>query len=95
MSTHQFTDPTEILLEGPIGWAREKLTGVKEPDVVSNTKDISTAKDVTPDPFKGAVNTLVSAYNNSDVAVQVRFIELLIKYDGGKVQELLTKHKGN
>lgn len=95
--TKLYTDPIETLMEGPLDWAREKLTGVKQPEVVDSAKDLSNVKDVTPaapDPIKASVNAMVSAYNEADVAAQIRFIELLIKHDGDKVRELMLKVKG-
>lgn len=94
---NSYTDPMETLIEGPLDWAKEKLTGVKQPDIVDPAKDLSGVKDVTPpapDPMKASVNAMVSAYNEADVAAQIRFIELLIKHDGDKVRELMLKVKG-
>ena len=61
-----YTDPMETLVESPMNWAKEKLTGVKHGDV-EDVPDMSSAKDITPTPddaVKAALNVLISAYNN-------------------------------
>jgi hypothetical protein len=94
MADNTYTDPMMSLTEGPLDWAKDKLTGIKRPQIVDPSVDISSAKDVTPDQYKEGVNTIINAYNAADLRQQMRFIEILLTHEMEKVKAIMPKIKG-
>jgi hypothetical protein len=94
MADNKYTDPMVSLLEGPADWVKDKLAGTPRPEVVDPATDISSAKNVTPDPHKEGINAIVNAYNAADLRQQMRFIEILLTHEMDKVNAVLSKTKG-
>ena len=76
-----YTDPVYSLEENYL----DRFRDVKHGDVMPPDASM---------PFTVTLKTLIEDYNNSDVATQLKFVELLVAHDFEKIQEALNK-KGN